>query len=329
MRVLPGFVLFAGCAVATSSVAACGGGGAGPDGRDDGGPSADGGANPDARRDGGGPGGPDAAGGRSTVDRPDDSPLPQVQAVYALASDGADRQFDVAGNIARSVDLWNDWLAAETGGIRLRLDTYQGELDVLFVRLDRTEAELAASGIYLRNELEASMNRLGLLENNKMYAMYYDGPSDAACGGGAFPPSLVGQVGALYLGAELAGYPPCDDLGLGAQAFPQYLEFAMIHELFHTLGIVAACAPHNTLTAHVSDGANDLMYSGNQPWQPNTLDNNQDDYYNTGSSSCLRLDNSAFLDPQPANPVMPPGWGNRAPAPTEPGMAGCLLPPAR
>ena len=33
----------------------------------------------------------------------------------------------------------------------------------------------------------------------------------------------------------------------------------MIHEIFHTIGIVPTYAPHHTLAGHVSDSSNDLM----------------------------------------------------------------------
>jgi hypothetical protein len=81
-----------------------------------------------------------------------------------------------------------------------------------------------------------------------------------------------------------------------------------LHEVLHVLGFVAQCAPNHTLAGHTSDGPEDLMYAGNQPWRPAVLDTNRDDYYGTGSSVCPDLADSAFLDPSPTNPVLPSGW---------------------
>jgi len=44
----------------------------------------------------------------------------------------------------------------------------------------------------------------------------------------------------------------------------------MLHEILHTLGVVATCAPNHTLSGHVSDDPRDLMYAGPLPWQPSS-----------------------------------------------------------
>jgi hypothetical protein len=82
----------------------------------------------------------------------------------------------------------------------------------------------------------------------------------------------------------------------------------MLHEIVHTLGFVASCAPHQVGSGHTSQGANDLMYQGSEPWVPDTLDIGHDDYFGNGGSGCLDLANSAFLEPLPAAAQAPPGW---------------------
>ncbi len=78
------------------------------------------------------------------------------------------------------------------------------------------------------------------------------------------------------------------------------MDIAMLHELVHTLGFVAECAPHHTLNGHASDSPNDLMWSGNAPWQlPPRLDIGRDDYYGHGRSDCADLARSPYLTSNP------------------------------
>jgi hypothetical protein len=243
---------------------------------------------------------------RSTADRPDEVAAPMVHAVYALPSDGADRALDTNGVLAASVDSWEAWFAGQTGGERLRLDTFGGALDVTFVRLGETDAELARQGAFLRDAIERELGAAGFLRADKVYAVYYDGSSPFACGGGAWPPTLPGRVAALYLHGAPPGAPPCDtNRFAGPGEPPGYLEFAMIHELLHTLGFVPTCAPHHTRAGHVSDDPSDLMWAGDAPWTPAVLDAGHDDYFHAGLPGCLDLADSPYLG-EPATPPPPP-----------------------
>jgi hypothetical protein len=248
--------------------------------------------------------------GRATLDRPDDVTGYQVHLMYVLPNNGIDRRLDISGTLATSVLSFQNWLAAQTGGTRLRLDTYQGVPDVTFHRLARPDATLATYGAFVRDAVETAINAVGFNQPNKLYAVYYDGTSTEACGGAAWPPALVGNAAMLYLQGLPNGPVPCNSNAFAASpdAPPGYLEFAMLHEIFHTLGAASNCAPHQALQGHVSDSNVDLMYSGSQPWQPALLDVGHDDYWGHGNANCLDLSKSAFMDPLPANPSPPPGW---------------------
>lgn len=245
---------------------------------------------------------------RSEDDRPDDTEQPQVHVVYALPSDGRDRELDLAGTLASSVAVWNAWLAEQSGGSAMRLDTCDGELDVTFFVLDKTDAEVEATGAYVREEIEAAMVRAGRIAPNKLYAVYYDGSSTYACGGGAFPPALVGRVGALYLRGTPPGAPPCPDNFAAAPTPAGYLEHAMLHELVHSLGLVATCGTTSDGAGHATDDPSDLMYSGPQPWFPMQLDPGNDDYWLHDDPECLDLATSALLEPMPEDAWLPDGW---------------------
>lgn len=246
---------------------------------------------------------------RAAADRVDDSAAPQVHVVYALPSDGLDRGLDMNGTIEATVHSWNGWLATQTAGKGgLRLDTAGGALDVTFFRDPHTDAEIRAQGAFVRDLLQSDLHAAGLDAPNKLYAVYYDGTSSFACGGGAWPPDLPGDVAAMYLHG-LDGTPAaCDQNQFTPGGAPGYLEFAMVHEIMHTLGFVPTCAPHHTLRGHVSDAANDLMYAGDAPWQlPPTLDVGHDDYFETGRTDCLDLARSPFLESNvPVTPPAPP-----------------------
>jgi hypothetical protein len=189
---------------------------------------------------------------RATEDRTDEVRGPQVHAVYAVPSDGStDRGLDTSGAIAASVDAFQRWFARETGGTNLGPDTSGGELDVTFARLPITDADMKSRGAFVRDEIERLLRQSGLVRPGKLYAVYYDGGSTYSCGGGAWPPRLVGQVAAMYLRGEPPGSIPCSANPLAAPGGePGYMDIGMLHELVHTLGFVAECAPHHTRSGH-------------------------------------------------------------------------------
>lgn len=250
-----------------------------------------------------------ASSARSTADRADDFPGYQIHVMYVLPSDGTDTNLDTNGAIASSVAAAQKWFVAQTRGARrLRFDTSNGQLDISFLRLARTDAEIASSGAYVRDQIQSEINAAGFNHPEKIYAVYYGGSSTYACGGGAWPPTLAGNVVALYLRGRPPGARPCAGNGLATSAdVPGYWEFSLIHEFLHTLGAVADCAPHHTRAGHVSDDPRDLMYAGDKPWRPSMLDVGNDDYF-SHSTACLDVAKSVFIDPVSADAVAPPGW---------------------
>jgi hypothetical protein len=251
---------------------------------------------------------------RSGVDRPDDLTGHQVHLVYALPSDGPDRSFDTDGSIARSINLVQDWLSGQTGGQRLRLDTYGGQPDVTFVRLAKTDEYIASFEANVREMVERGLSDAGQIHPDKIYLVYYDGTSTFACGGASYPPYLIGQAQVLYLRGLPAGPVTCGSNTLGAlgATAPAYFDIAMLHEFTHGLGLVPLCAPHQYLGGHASDAANDLMWTGNQPWDVAhvTIDVNRDDYYGHGRADCPDMQTSAFLSPTVGPTWLPSGWGS-------------------
>lgn len=100
---------------------------------------------------------------RATADQPDDHRGFQVHVAYVLPSDGQDERLDTDGAIAGSVASLQAWLAQQTGGARLRFDTFQGRLDITFIRLSRTDAEIRSANQFVRDRIQEELIGLGHL----------------------------------------------------------------------------------------------------------------------------------------------------------------------
>ena len=252
---------------------------------------------------------PAPIGQRTVIDRPDDSDLPQIHLVYAIPADGVDRSFDTNGAIRTSVEAVSYWFRDQSGGLDLRWDTYNGELDIAFLRLVSPEALITSAGAFVREALERELKAAGAIQPNKQYMVYYDGGSTYSCGGGAWPPLIYGVVSAMYLQGEPPGAAGCGTNVLGASpAATGYLDIAMFHEFIHSLGLVSTCAPNQHLAGHVSDSSNDLMWAGDAPWElPPRLDIGNDDYFRHGDSDCPDLAKVGYIVPLPQNYWLPPG----------------------
>jgi hypothetical protein len=245
---------------------------------------------------------------RALADRADEKTGHQVHVMYVLPLDSADDSLDKLGKIEGSVRAWNKWFSVQTGGKEVRLDTYGGgRLDVTFLRLTKTDAEMSVANANVRDKIEYHLLANSFDSVDKVYLVYYGGTGDA-CGKSAWPPTLHGKVSAVYKTSGNATNS-CTALAYaGENDAPRYPEFIAVHETLHALGFAASCAPHHATNGHVSDSPTDLMYAGVQPWAPATLDVNHDDYFGAANVGCIDLQASDFLDPLPGGAQSPPGW---------------------
>jgi len=227
---------------------------------------------------------------RAQSDRPDDVVGPQIHAVYAVPSDGTDNALDTNGTIAGWLAQFNAWFASQSGGVQLRIDTFQGQPDISFIRLRETSAALSAMGSQANTTIFADLQTADLQDPDKIYAVVVDSGNSGACGWGG-----GNQVSAVFLHAVPNGVS-CE----GAQ-----WQFAIGHEIFHGLGAVNPCAAHYSGDGHTTDGS-DLMY----PYLPTgtpSLDPGHDDYWGpTGDdhlpANCpesANIFNSVFLTNHP------------------------------
>jgi len=269
--------------------------------------------------------------GRATADRADDTPYDQLRVLYVTPSDGPDLQRDTSGIICNSVRGIAAWFEGQAGAA-LRLDTAGGLLDIGFVRLSKTDAQMRGTdttnasidtGIaFVRERIERELRAVSMIAPNKLYAVYYEGTSSYACGGGAYPPLIVGRVGAMYLRAP-SGQSTCGDVRPWGRAslVPEYVDYGMLHETLHSMGYVPATAPNQHSSGHAYDTAaaepaRDILYSP-RPGQLDPawavahpdgllLDINGDDYF--GTSGTRDLARSSLPAPRPANAGPPVGW---------------------
>jgi hypothetical protein len=243
---------------------------------------------------------------RSLADRPDDITGPQVHIVYAVPFDKADRYLDTVGILKFSVRLIHNWFRHKSN-LQIRFDRYNGELDITFFRLELTSEELRPDSPNLVLNIESELRDAGLLSEDKIYLVYYDGESELACGGASWPPVVPGQTAALYLRGK------CENMQfvLEFMDFPGYWEFAAIHDLIHVLGVVSEDAPghNNEYPAHV-DAPTDLMHTGEEPWQIGPeidLDVLGNNYFGPGVAEGVpNLADSPFLENIPEGVALYP-----------------------
>jgi hypothetical protein len=268
---------------------------------------------------------------RALTDRPDEVSGAQVHVVYVLPSDGVDRRLDTNATLSNSVGSFQRWLAGKTG-LAFKMDTYMdGALDITFFRLGRSDAEIKTFGALVRDEIERELKAAGLLQPEKLYAVYYEGGSTYACGGASWPPSVPGQLMAMYLKGSPGGVSCERGFVSSADDFPGYWEFAALHDLIHTLGVVSSEAPHHTADrpGHVPE-PRDLMYGGAAPWELGVrteVDLGGDDYHGAAvPDGVARLLGNPFLVSAPG--LAPRGWrAESIPRRLSPEAAVPVLPP--
>ena len=144
-------------------------------------------------------------------------------------------QLDVNGELTASIARMQAWLAGQTGGPKLRLDTYQGQPDITFVRTS------LAPGMNIRQYVE----RLGFTNPKKLYLMYAGSyPQEAVWPRERWPQSRVRL--------PLAHVPVAERQQI------RLLEVSAMHEILHALGAVPEGAPHWVEGNHVTD-TSDVM----------------------------------------------------------------------
>jgi hypothetical protein len=210
---------------------------------------------------------------------------------------------DFVPGLQRSVTAMQTWFVSQVGR-QLRIQP-----GIRHIRLNETSAQIAATGVNVRDRLEMLLRQMGFDNPRTLYAVWYDGVSNHACGGGAWPhggqtapdEQTPGHLAALYLRGAFNGVDCAADAFSADGAAPAINEFKMLHEILHTMGLVSPTAPNHVSRGHTSDDPNDLMYAGPLDWRPSVIDANRDDYIND-------LNRSMWLVPLGIGSRWPAGW---------------------
>ncbi|MDX6436890.1 MAG: hypothetical protein QOK34_1724 [Gaiellaceae bacterium] len=179
--------------------------------------------------------------------------------VAAKDTDPVSRDFVLADE-----ERAQDFLYTRTG-LMFRVSSYEP----IPFRLSETSADAASRGIREVEQVDRELRNAGYADPKVKNVMFYGGPS-----------GVPGLGGTAVFGG-----------GTAMIWFQNGGKFAtVVHEVFHSMGIVPGCAAHEA-GAHVTDDANDLMRSEADPAATGStgtgqvIDANHDDYFNPALSS--------------------------------------------
>ncbi len=223
-----------------------------------------------------------AVGGSDLSARPSEPTHVQLMMVTPAGVSVPGQLGDQLRSMERSA---NAWLVRQTGKrVRVRHDS-RGDARIPTVRLDQSEAFLAGKGEALMAFLVESLD-VRFPENDDIVVFAYLGRvelrSRSHCG------RRIGRFSGLFLANG-------DCLRhLFASGDGQGWDKIFLHELFHALGAVQACAPNGDDGRHVDDSVSDLMHRNGGGRVPQ-IDSGRDDYFGHGREDCVDVARSALV----------------------------------
>lgn len=243
---------------------------------------------------------------RSLVDRPDDFSGPRVHVFYAVPKGATDAQLDLGSRIPYSVGAINRWLEGQIGR-KVKFDTFQGNLDIQFVRLPMTAAEYTAMGNNELYRLQADIQQSQPQRVDENWLVFYEGAgSGEECGRSTQPtsPTYAGQISAVFLHGN-PKYPCWSNTATSADASETVDDHLPMHEIFHGFG--ASHVPPATATPGSEDFYKqecDIMYTfgTDECTGRQTLDPFRQFYYNANGFADGRANTyaSPFLTSPPS-----------------------------
>ena len=232
--------------------------------------------------------------GRFLFDQEDVTDDYQVHAIYVLAADSKDKQYDVKGIIEKIVLKGNRHMKSKTKEKQFRLDlTKEGKLDVSFLRVDKTKKQINAGDAATYFMGMAVKN--GFYHPKKLYTIFYQDKYKDEWGQVA-DAVLYTSSGMVEIngGATYLGYV---DRKTSEAWIPH------LHELFHALGFVQLCASGAMNAPGSKWGKNDHLKFGGDIMSHNSgdtrnIDKKRNQYYGHSNVDCpLDLRKSAYLEP--------------------------------
>jgi hypothetical protein len=203
-----------------------------------------------------------------------------------IPTDAPDEQLDVNGLLTSSIARMQAWLAGQTGGPKLRIDTYQGQPDITFVRTSESPPDPFSEGLVVRGFVE----RLGFTNPKKVYIAYLGTFAAPSCG----LADRGAKAGVVWLTCAL-GWPTTAPFSL--------IDSVAMHETLHALGAVPDGAPNGYPTGHVRDPRDIMDYRAKQPDESGQvtvqLDPGRDDYWGHSMRDETDVADSRYLDSNP------------------------------
>jgi len=221
--------------------------------------------------------------GRFFEDQPDVNDDYQVHFLYVLAKDSKDKKIDVNGwlekrltTVNNKFEKWSKKNKKSNGvGQKFKFDYRKdGKIDITFVRMDLTKAELPK---YPERLIYGFLSKYNYLDNpKKTYAIFtgFKAKAGDSHGGSGSPP-----ITTIFTPAGLSyGVTEKDQV--------------ILHELFHTQGASYKCGKR-TYNGHHVKGSDVLGVNTLYP----IIDSKNDTYYLHGMKDCPDLSKSVYLTP--------------------------------
>jgi len=171
---------------------------------------------------------------RSLIDRPDDTTGYQIHLVYVSLKGSVDNNWDTNGQIDSWAKEANNWLTAQVGH-KFIFDTYQGDLDVTFMKSNHSTADLCLNSCEALSMLEAEYQAQDISYNAAKTLVFItvDKLDPSTCGWASLPSNLA----LLHdMGSER-----CSSATTQARFGLSWPAGSLAHELIHTYGIGHQC----------------------------------------------------------------------------------------
>jgi len=223
--------------------------------------------------------------GRFFEDQPDVNDDYQVHFFYVLAKDSKDKEIDVNGWLEKRLttanskfEKWSKKNKKSNGvGQKFKFDYRKdGKIDITFVRIDLTKAELKTPK-YPERLIYGLLSKDNYLNNTKKtYALFtgFNSKIGNSHGGSGSPP-----ITTIFI-------PAVKSYGVKG------MDIIILHELFHTQGASYPCGKRTYDGAHVK--GSDVLGKNKTT---TTIDGKNDTYYLHGVKGCPDLSKSVYLTP--------------------------------